>query len=80
LSETYYYEITTYCPASRVQARIILQNEKLIKSPVVNGKPVDCSLLQTCKHKESAWCYLKSERVEARGKLVNRSGEVEARI
>jgi hypothetical protein len=71
MSELHYYEIETFCPASRQQARILLANQKLIKSPVVHGKPVKCSLSYTCKHKDSPLCYLKSPRIEARGKRIS---------
>jgi len=70
MSEVHYYEIVTFCPASRQQARITLANQKLIKTPLVNGKPVDCSLAYTCKNKDSPLCYLKSIRLEAKGKLI----------
>jgi hypothetical protein len=70
MSELHYYEIETFCPASRQEARIILANQKIIKSQVVHGKPVDCSLSNTCKQKNTPKCYLKSLRIEARGKRL----------
>jgi hypothetical protein len=69
-SELHYYEVKTFCPASRQEARITLANQKLINSQIVNGKPVECSLAITCKHKDSPLCYLKSIRLEAKGKRI----------
>jgi hypothetical protein len=71
MSELHYYEIKTFCPASYLEARIILVNEKLLTGNVVNGKPVECSLSYMCKHKDSPLCYLKSLRIEARGKRIS---------
>ena len=70
MSELYHYEIKTICPASRQEARITLVNQKLIHGELVNGKPVECSLAYTCKQKDSPLCYLKSLRLEARGKRI----------
>jgi len=70
MSELHYYEVKTFCPASRMEARITLANEKLLTGNVVNGKPVECSLLYICKHKDSPLCYLKSLRIEAKGKRI----------
>jgi hypothetical protein len=70
MSELHYYEIKTFCPASRQEARIILANQKLTDGELVNGKPVECSLANTCKQKDSPLCYLKSIRLEAKGKRI----------
>ena len=70
MSELHYYEIKTFCPASRQEAHIILANQKLTDGELVNGKPVKCSLANTCKHKDSPLCYLKSIRLEAKGKRI----------
>jgi len=70
MSELHYYEIKTFCPASHLEARIILVNQKLMNSEIVNGKPVECSLANTCKQKDKPTCYLKSLRIEARGKHI----------
>jgi hypothetical protein len=70
LSELHYYEIKTFCPASRQEAHIILANQKLINGELVNGIPVECSLEDTCKHIDSPQCYLKSLRIEAKGKRI----------
>jgi hypothetical protein len=70
LSELHYYEIKTFCPASRQEAHIILANQKLTDGELVNGKPVKCSLANTCKYKDSPLCYLKSIRLEAKGKRI----------
>jgi len=70
MSELHYYEIETYCPASHLEAKITLANQKLIQGIIVNGKPVDCNLSYTCKHKDNPLCYLKSQRLEARGKRI----------
>jgi hypothetical protein len=71
MSELHYYEVKTFCPASRQEARILLVNEKIINSQIVNGKPVECSLSHTCKHKDNPLCYLKSLRIEAKGKRIS---------
>jgi hypothetical protein len=71
MCELHYYEVKTFCPASRMEARITLANEKLLTGNVVNGKPVECSLSYMCKHKDSPLCYLKSLRIEARGKRIS---------
>jgi hypothetical protein len=71
MSELHYYEIKTFCPASRQEARITLANEKLLTGNIVNGKPVECSLANTCKHKDTPLCYLKSLRIEAKGKRIS---------
>ena len=70
MSELYYYEVATFCPASRIETHITLSNPKLIKGNIVNGKPVNCTLANTCKHKDSPLCYLKAQRLEAKGKRI----------
>jgi len=70
MSELHYYLIETFCPASHLQAKITLANQKLITGEIVNGKPVACNLQETCEHKQKPSCYLKSIRLEAKGKRI----------
>jgi hypothetical protein len=70
MSELHYYEIKTFCPASRTEVKITLTNQQLINGELVNGKPTECNLANTCKHKDKSTCYLKSLHIEAKGKRI----------
>ena len=62
------YEIETYCPATGLQARIILQSNREHKGELVSGKPVYCHLQDKCDKTQHPMCYLHSLRLECKGK------------
>jgi hypothetical protein len=76
LSELHFYEVRTVCPETRIEVRITLVSQKQMRGELVEGKPVECSLADTCKGKGNVLCYLRSLRVEARGKPIAPAGAI----
>jgi hypothetical protein len=57
--------VTSFCPASQLQAHITLANIKH-SDCLVMGKPVECRESGCCGKTESVKCYLKVQRLTTR--------------
>jgi hypothetical protein len=55
--------VTSFCPASQIQARLSLANARF-RGCLVAGKPVSCNMKTRCGKADSARCMLKAQRIE----------------